>query len=112
MHTTFGRVDALSVLDIAADGAVPVTPPPGCNTCGPWCNPRLWPRPCSRADARPGARARARALPFWSQVLSLRRELCRVKVELAEVTGENAELEHVTRRLNKQLVAQSQIPRL
>ena len=45
-------------------------------------------------------------------MLSLRRELCRVKVELAEVTGENAELEHVTRRLNKQLVAQSQIPRL
>jgi len=47
-----------------------------------------------------------------AEVLSLRRELCRVKIELAELTGENAELEHVTRRLNKQLVAQSQMPRL
>ena len=44
-------------------------------------------------------------------MLSLRRELCRVKVELAELTGENAELGHVARRLNQQLVAQSQMQR-
>ena len=41
------------------------------------------------------------------QVLSLRRELCRVKIELAEVTAEKDELSHVARRLNKQLAEQA-----
>ena len=38
-----------------------------------------------------------------AEVLQLRRDLATCKVELAELTCEKAELEHVARRLNKQL---------
>jgi regulator of replication initiation timing len=38
-----------------------------------------------------------------SEVLVLRRELASAKMEIARLAGENDELSHVTRRLNKQL---------
>ena len=40
-----------------------------------------------------------------SEVLILRRELAAAKMEIARLAGENDELGHVTRRLNRELVS-------
>ena len=50
--------------------------------------------------------------PLESEVLTLRRELASTKMEVARLAGENDELDHVARRLNKQLATlASQSPR-
>jgi len=50
--------------------------------------------------------------PLESEVLTLRRELASTKMEVARLAGENDELDHVARRLNKQLATlASQAPR-
>jgi len=48
--------------------------------------------------------------PLESEVLVLRRELAEAKLEVARLAGENEELNHVVRRLNKQLVSHAQQP--
>ena len=47
--------------------------------------------------------ARGGVSPLEAEVLSLRRELAASKVEVARLNGEKEELDHVARRLNKQL---------
>ena len=46
---------------------------------------------------------RARACVHRAQVLQLRRELAAAKVKMAETAMEREELDHVARKLNKQL---------
>ena len=45
--------------------------------------------------------------PLEAEVLSLRRELADSKVEVARLMGENEELQHVSKRLTKQLAAEA-----